>query len=67
MIASIGQGHQVLGKVMRISVLCGTKLTKLRALFESVDDGMGIVYGRVLLIIRNIIQQCYVQPFGCHK
>ena len=47
--AKIGQGHQVLGKVTRLSALTGTKLAKLRALFESVDDGKGIVYGRVLI------------------
>jgi hypothetical protein len=47
--ASIGQGHQVLGKVMRLSALSGTELAKLRALLESVDDGKCIVYGRVLI------------------
>lgn len=49
MTASIGQGHQVLGKVMKLCTLSGTELAKLRTLFESVYDGKGIVYGRVLI------------------
>ena len=49
MTASIGQGHQVVGKVMRLSTLSGTKLAKLKKLLESVDDGKCIVYGRVLI------------------
>ena len=49
MTGSIGQGHQVLGKVARLSTLSGTELAKLRALFKSVDDEKGIVYGGVLI------------------
>ena len=49
MTANIGQGHQVLGKVMRSSTLNGTELAKLEVLLESVDAGKCIVYGRVLI------------------
>ena len=49
MTASIGQGHQVLGKVMRSSTLNGTELAKLEVLLKSVDAGKCIVYGRVLI------------------
>ena len=47
--ASIGQGHQVLGEVMRSSTLNGTELAKLEVLLESMDARKCIVYGRVLI------------------
>ena len=49
MTASIGQGHQVLGKILKLCTLSGTELSRLKTLFECMDDRKGIVYGRVLI------------------
>ena len=47
--ADVGEGHKLLGKVMKYSVLTTTELDKLPSNVPDVDVSKCIVYGRVLL------------------